>query len=101
MVEFCQRNRTRVMDALNHGCDGCTTCPFSIGEEAEKVQNLGCLPSMGEILDMADKTGRPWGCHSNEDQVCRGYASVAKSLELPLQGVTLKYSAWYHGTDTY
>ena len=91
-----QSKMITIEQALMNGCDGCEACPFTISEYSEQIQNYGCLPTNVEVLDMARKSGRPWGCHNDETKVCRGYASVAKSLGLPLDGEPLSYSRWYH-----
>lgn len=81
--------------AILNGCDGCEACPFSINETAEMAQNLGCLPSLQDVLRMAREKGRPWGCHEDETKVCRGYASVAVQVGMPVRGQPISYSKWY------
>jgi hypothetical protein len=89
-----------VEDALLKGCDGCEACPFSMTEQAEAAQNLGCLPTPQEILEMARTSGQPWGCHDGSGRTCRGYASVAVNLGLATKGKAIEYAIWYnHGSE--
>ena len=92
-----QTTAAQRVEALLAGCDGCTTCPFTIGPEAEQAQNFGCLPTPGELLDLAETTGRAWECHGEPGRVCRGYASVAKPLGLPTRGTLNTLSRWNAG----
>ena len=89
-------DKTTLEQAMLNGCDGCEACPFSWTEAAETAQNLGCLPTPQDVLRMARDKGRPWGCHEDEAKVCRGYASVAVQVGLPIHGDTIRYSRWYH-----
>lgn len=84
-------------EAMLNGCDGCLTCPFTIGEEAEQAQNYGCLPTNAEILQLALTSGKPWECHGEEGRICRGYASVAKTVGLPLKGPMNTLKEWALG----
>lgn len=48
----------------------CSGCPFGFSEESDYVNNLGCLPSPREILQLK-KNNVDWQCHS-EPHVCQG-----------------------------
>lgn len=56
----------------------CRTCPFSMTEEADRMNNSGCLPSPGEIIQMKVDTGNNWACHSNCNRVCQGLVNESK-----------------------
>ena len=88
--------QTAIGAALCNGKDGCSACPFSMTEESEQAYNYGCLPTHGEIMDMANRSGRPWGCHDGSGRVCQGYASVASQLGLPTKGDTMQLDSWAH-----
>jgi hypothetical protein len=50
----------------------CRGCPFSGTDEAEQIQNWGCLPSNSDIVEMYEKKEEVWMCHSNSDRICQG-----------------------------
>lgn len=81
------------------GSGGCITCPFSCGEEAETVQNYGCLPDSYDIVRMKKESGHNWGCHSDETKICGGLVTFIKENNLDLDinsGGIIKYDTWYH-----
>ncbi len=61
----------------------CLACPFNDGwtEEATRVQNLGCLPTSGEMLTHFDKTGKAMTCHDT-DKPCRGLCAERPAAAL-------------------
>lgn len=51
----------------------CKSCPFNyFSEESNYAQDMGCLPSPKDILEIKDTTGNNWACHSNNKRVCAG-----------------------------
>ncbi|MFP7486270.1 hypothetical protein SFC65_19090 [Priestia filamentosa] len=77
---------------------GCVTCPFSFSEEAEIVQNYGCLPSAYDIMQMKEKSGHNWACHGNETVLCQGFADHIKQYRSDLdinKGNLISYEIWY------
>lgn len=50
----------------------CNGCPFNHTDESDKIQNYGCLPSGGQILNRYKTSDEVWMCHSNEDRICQG-----------------------------
>ena len=60
------------------GSGGCVTCPFSQGDEAFIAENSGCLPDTNEILKFPEHNNVNWGCHSEVDVVCGGFAKKYK-----------------------
>lgn len=56
------------------GSGGCVTCPFSSNDEAFDVQNLGCLPSAYDIVQLKEKTNQNWSCHGDSTVLCGGFA---------------------------
>ena len=77
----------------------CTTCPFALTEESERVQNYGCLPTPSEILRIKRDHGLNWHCHGDLDEkkMCAGFVEAARELGLdPKQGEMASYSNWYN-----
>ncbi|WP_242705750.1 hypothetical protein [Pontibacillus sp. ALD_SL1] len=80
------------------GSGGCITCPFSLNEEAEIVQNYGCLPTGHDIVQLKKRTGHNWSCHGDETKVCGGLASHLKDYHPELsihEGKLISYDLWY------
>ena len=50
----------------------CNSCPFNHTDEADYVQNMGCLPSPKDVLKIKDETGNNWACHTNNKRICEG-----------------------------
>jgi len=73
----------------------CLACPFRDGEneEATKLQNLGCLPSAFDMIEMFDEENISLSCHDNESIPCRGLSSVRGTQHSLLK----TYTDWYHG----
>jgi hypothetical protein len=68
-------------DLLHGGFKGtCSSCPFNEGmnEDGSRAQNLGCLPSGGDILQLKRETGNNWACHDEDSKVCTGLCLHAK-----------------------
>lgn len=82
----------------------CETCPFGDGdgwsEVAEQAINLGCVPSIPEIMDIKNSLNLNWGCHSakpNEERICKGYVQFCKEHNIDYKdGDLLPYEKWYH-----
>jgi len=80
------------------GSGGCMTCPFSFNNEAEMVQNYGCLPEPLDIIRMKEKSGHNWACHGDETKMCGGYANWVKKHRPDLNlkvGNLISYDIWY------
>jgi hypothetical protein len=70
----------------------CSGCPFNVGysEEADQIQDYGCLPTYAEIVTKFDKEGKVWACHSKPHKTCTGLKNTrpeAKKLN-PTVGET-------------
>lgn len=80
------------------GSGGCMTCPFSINEEAIRVQNYGCLPTSFDIVIMKEKSGDNWSCHDDESKLCGGFARYVLDNRPDLnikEGKLISYESWY------
>ena len=77
----------------------CSTCPFDHSDQAENAINLGCVPSVFEIMSFKRDLGMNWGCHSAEiDEVrpCAGFIRACRKLGLDAKdGNHLSYNEWY------
>ena len=63
------------------GCLQCYkngACPFAFNDTSEYVQNLGCLPTPYEIIQMRQKHGKTWACHDNPKKPCLGALEYMK-----------------------
>ena len=81
---------------------GCPSCPYGFSDAAENAINLGCVPSVYEINEMARRTGHPWGCHGHEGRVCAGYIAYATEKGgLPVVGSPISYARWYNDGEAY
>ncbi|MDV5127001.1 MULTISPECIES: hypothetical protein [Bacillus amyloliquefaciens group] len=81
------------------GSGGCMSCPFSHSDEAEMVQNYGCLPTPQQIVEMKEKSGHNWACHSDETVLCGGFAKYIKRNRPDLninEGQLISYETWGH-----
>ncbi|MCY8256943.1 hypothetical protein MOB73_02235 [Bacillus spizizenii] len=81
------------------GSGGCMSCPFSHSYEAEMAQNYGCLPTLKQIIEMKEKSGHNWACHSDETVLCGGFAKYIKRNRPDLkinEGQLLSYETWCH-----
>lgn len=66
-------------------------------EESERVQNLGCLPSEWEIMNIKRGTGKNWACHYDETKLCAGFVEAAREAGLDYKtGGLASYERWYH-----
>lgn len=86
-------------DRLSARKGTCTSCPFNDGltEAASNAQNLGCLPTPFDIIQMKRESGQNWACHDDETKVCAGLCHQAKEASLDLsEGGLIRYSSWYH-----
>lgn len=80
------------------GSGGCIDCPFSYSEEAEIVQNYGCLPDRVDIIRMKEGSNQNWACHADETVMCGGYANYVKKYRPDLnlkEGNLISYDVWY------
>ncbi|MGG3667164.1 hypothetical protein ABES74_09425 [Bacillus subtilis] len=81
------------------GSGGCMSCPFSHSDEAEMAQNYGCLPTPQQIVEMKEKSGHNWACHSDETVLCGGFAKYIKRNRPDLninEGQLISYETWGH-----
>ncbi len=62
----------------------CKGCPFNDGltEEASYAQNMGCLASKFDIINIKKETGHNWACHDNNERVCQGLVKANKDNNL-------------------
>lgn len=81
------------------GSGGCMSCPFSHSDEAEMAQNYGCLPTPKQIIEMKEKSGHNWACHSDATVLCGGFAKYIKRNRPDLnisEGQLISYETWVH-----
>lgn len=76
----------------------CGTCPIGDengwSEEAEQAIGLGCLPCLGEALEIKIRTGANWGCHS-EARICAGFVRECRERGIEYRNSpTLDYAIW-------
>lgn len=74
-------------------CEYCSTegsCPFSFSDESEIVQGYGCIPTPYDIIQMRQKHGKTWACHSNPDKPCLGALNYMKQKQLPYKVIDTK-----------
>lgn len=86
-------------DKLSARKGTCVSCPFNDGFtfSASEAQNLGCLPTPYDIIQMKKSSGQNWACHDDETTLCAGLCHQAKEANLDLtQGGLIRYSSWYH-----
>lgn len=83
-------------------CKSCVTCPFSFTHEAENLCNLGCLPSVYEIMQIKKETGLNWACHDDESKICGGYVEFAndKGIDYKSGGLAV-LSKWQSNEQGY
>ncbi len=77
----------------------CNSCPFAMTDESEYVQNLGCLPDPGHLIDMKRESGHNWACHGDETKICSGFANHVRENNPELDTTTgnlISYETWYH-----
>lgn len=92
----------------------CNGCPFGCSEASEQAQNWGCLPTPMQIIEMKEKSGHNWACHSNENKICSGFVGFVKDMRefgsgdrtryerLDLEsGKLISYEEWYREGDDY
>lgn len=57
----------------------CTACPFNFGHpDCDEASNLGCLPSVSEIMEIKRNTNENWSCHKDPNKICKGYVLFCK-----------------------
>lgn len=80
----------------------CDACPFACTDQSEYVQNLGCLPSAFDIIQMKKATGHNWACHESDPQklkLCAGQVQWVKEMDVPVEmktGGLISYETWFH-----
>lgn len=85
----------------------CITCPFNFSsEEAEQVQNYGCLPTPTDIINLKKKHNANWACHYSDSsnlKTCGGLIQVNKEaglgFEITEDQPKIDYSRWYTEGD--
>lgn len=76
----------------------CSACPFAFTAESEAVQNLACLPTPQEAMQIMRDHGKNWCCHEDEGSPCAGQVAFCRDegidydKALPLAS----YTRWYH-----
>lgn len=60
------------------GSGGCISCPFSNTEESYMAS--GCLPDGYELIKICSEANVLWGCHSEPNTICGGFAKSMTSL---------------------
>lgn len=86
-------------DPVHGGFKGtCSSCPFNEGmnEDGTMTQNLGCLPSAGEVLQLKRETGNNWACHSDDSKVCTGLCLHAKEYDFDMSKGVLIHEPGVH-----
>jgi hypothetical protein len=73
----------------------CECCPFNdgINEEATDSQDLGCLPSKFDMLNLLHNEEIALSCHDRQNIACRGLAKVANVRKARVW----PYSNWFKG----
>ena len=46
-------------------------CPFADTEESKRIQEIKCLPTKEQIIELA-KNGKTWACHKDISKPCIG-----------------------------
>lgn len=86
----------------------CSACPFALTDESESVQNLGCLPTPGEILQMKRQCGHNWSCHEStpeKPKLCAGMvewvSEMPSAVDIDIKsGGLIRYDDWWrHGPE--
>jgi hypothetical protein len=79
----------------------CSTCPFGHSDRAEEAVNLGCVPSVYEIVSWKKDHNFNWGCHDakeGEERLCGGFVNMCHEKGFTLDGKHLSYIDWFeHG----
>jgi len=78
------------IDCTKGACRG-SACPVNfMDEDTEYSQNMGCLPSPADIIQMRAVEGITWACHSDYSKPCVSGVKLLKALNLPHKVLQLR-----------
>lgn len=74
----------------------CNACPFAFTEASEQVQNLACLPTPYEAMEI-QRAGKNWCCHEDETRPCAGQAAFCRDegIAYDKHAPLASYTNWY------
>lgn len=71
----------------------CSSCPYTMSDEAEQAINWGCVPTIGEIHEIAREHNVTWGCHGME-RACVGFVEACKETGIDSNTPVISYNTW-------
>jgi hypothetical protein len=76
----------------------CPACPFAMTEQSESIQNLGCLPTPYEAMQIMRGEGKNWCCHEDETKPCAGQVSYCREegISYDKAAPLASYTSWYY-----